>query len=128
MTRLETIHQAIRHLYEATLAPDGWSRAGISVAEATAAHKTIFLGAQATSAPVEITTGFDVESARRMQREFEMQPPHWVDAIPIGTPQLTGARYHATLGLHAFFQRPRTAPVLLSRAILLPFLHPKAIV
>lgn len=86
MTRLETIHQAIRHLYEATLAPDGWSRAGISVAEATAAHKTIFLGAQATSAPVEITTGFDVESARRMQREFEMQPPHWVDAIPIGTP------------------------------------------
>ncbi|WP_423382833.1 helix-turn-helix transcriptional regulator [Burkholderia sp. LMG 32019] len=87
MTRAETIHQAIRHLYEAALTPDGWSRAGISVTEAIASQKAIFLESdEVAGAPFAITTGFDVETARRMQREFETRPPYWVKAIPIGTP------------------------------------------
>ncbi|KVO67367.1 LuxR family transcriptional regulator [Burkholderia ubonensis] len=87
MTRVETIHQAIRHVYEAALAPDGWSHAGISVTEATGARKAIFLGVSAaTVAGSAITTGFDAEYARRMQRKFETQPPNWVKAIPVGMP------------------------------------------
>ncbi|WP_065504350.1 helix-turn-helix transcriptional regulator [Burkholderia stabilis] len=87
MTRVETIHQAIRHVYEAALAPDGWSHAGISITKATASHKTIFLGVQATETlGLALTTGFDVESARRMQREFATQPPPWVKVIPVSTP------------------------------------------
>ncbi|KVO08717.1 helix-turn-helix transcriptional regulator [Burkholderia ubonensis] len=87
MTRVETIHQAIRHVYEAALAPDGWSHAGISVTEATGARKAIFLGVSAATVPGSaITTGFDAEYARRMQRKFETQPPNWVKAIPVGMP------------------------------------------
>ncbi|WGS45308.1 helix-turn-helix transcriptional regulator [Burkholderia sp. JSH-S8] len=86
MTRIETIHRAIRRIYEATLVPDGWARAGRSFIEATESHKLIFLGGRVTGTPGAITTGFDVDSALRMQQEFETRPPIWVRAIPIGTP------------------------------------------
>jgi DNA-binding CsgD family transcriptional regulator len=86
MTRGETIHQAIRQIYEAALTPDGWSRAALAVTQALASHKAILLSAPATRASFAITAGFDAESAERMQREFEMRPPQWVKSIPPGMP------------------------------------------
>jgi DNA-binding CsgD family transcriptional regulator len=86
MTRAETIHKAIRDVYEAALAPDGWSRAVISVTEAIGGHAAV-LSEQATEAPnLAITTGFDFESARLMEREFETRPPGWIKAILVGMP------------------------------------------
>ncbi|MBU9134209.1 helix-turn-helix transcriptional regulator [Burkholderia multivorans] len=87
MTRIETIHQTIRHIYDAALMPDGWSRAGIALAHATASPMAILLNAQpATQRSVRLATGFDAACATRMQREFEAQPPPWIGAIPVATP------------------------------------------
>lgn len=47
MTRVETIHRAIRHVYEAALAPDDWTSAIVSVTEAIEVPKAM-LHVQAT--------------------------------------------------------------------------------
>ncbi|REG50128.1 DNA-binding CsgD family transcriptional regulator [Paraburkholderia sp. BL6669N2] len=87
MTRVETIHRAIRHVYEAALAPNGWPGAIVSVTEAIGAPKAM-LHVQATQAAscFAISTGLETEHARRLQREFETRLPGWIKAIPVGTP------------------------------------------
>ncbi|RKR31222.1 helix-turn-helix transcriptional regulator [Paraburkholderia sp. BL17N1] len=84
MTRVETIHRAIRHVYEAALEPDGWMSAIDSVAEVCGAHKAM-LHAQAGEMPfLAISVGFDADEARRLQREFENRLPDWIKTIPVG--------------------------------------------
>lgn len=84
MTRVETIHRAIRHVYEAALAPDDWPNAIASVAEASQAYKAM-LYAQAIETPcLAISVGLDPDNARRLQREFETRMPDWIKSIPVG--------------------------------------------
>ncbi|MFM0757310.1 helix-turn-helix transcriptional regulator [Paraburkholderia strydomiana] len=87
MTRVETIHQAIRHVYEAALAPDDWTSAIVSVTEAIEAPKAMLhVQATQTASCFAISTGFEAEHARRLQREIETRLPDWIKAIPVGTP------------------------------------------
>lgn len=84
MTRVETIHRAIRHVYEAALAPDDWPSAIASVAQVSGAHKGM-LFAQASGTPsLAIPVGIDADHARRLQREFATRLPDWIKAIPVG--------------------------------------------
>jgi DNA-binding CsgD family transcriptional regulator len=84
MTRVDTIHRAIRHVYEAALAPDDWPSAIASVVEASGAHKAV-LHVQAVETPIlAISVGFDADNARRLQREFETRLPDWIKSIPVG--------------------------------------------
>ncbi|CAG9271245.1 helix-turn-helix transcriptional regulator [Paraburkholderia unamae] len=84
MTRVETIHRAIRHVYEAALAPEDWPRAIASIAEAGEAGKAM-LHAQEREAPgLAISIGFDANSAWLLQREIETRMPDWIKAIPVG--------------------------------------------
>jgi DNA-binding CsgD family transcriptional regulator len=84
MTRVETLHRAIRHVYEAALAPGDWPGAIASVVEAGEAHKAM-LHVMAIETPGHaIAIGFDPDSAARLQREVETRLPDWIKAIPVG--------------------------------------------
>ncbi len=87
MTRVEIIHRAIRHVYEAALTPNGWPDAIACVAQVGEAYKAM-LHVQVNEANeargLAISVGFDAESASRLQREIENRLPDWVNAIPEG--------------------------------------------
>lgn len=87
MTRVETIHRAIRHVYEAALAPDDWPSAIVSVTEAIGAPKAMLhVKAMQADSSFAISAGLETEHARRLQQEFETRLPGWIKAIPVGTP------------------------------------------
>jgi DNA-binding CsgD family transcriptional regulator len=84
MSRVDTIHRAIRRVYEAALAPDDWPDAIASIAHAADAPKAM-LHADSNHAPsLALPFGFDTDQARRLQQEFELRMPDWIGAIPVG--------------------------------------------
>lgn len=84
MTRVETIHRAIQHVYDAALAPDDWPSAIASIAQACEAHKAM-LYAQAIETPsFAISIGLDADHARSLQLQFETRLPDWIKTIPVG--------------------------------------------
>lgn len=84
MIRAETIHHAIRMLYQAALAPDDWPNA-ITAITATIGANRGMLVAQTTDGPSLVTsTGLAAADAWRLQREFETRVPDWIAAIPVG--------------------------------------------
>lgn len=85
MTRAETIHQAIRILYQAALAPDDWPGAITTIAATVGANRGMLV-VQATDGPgLVVSTGLASEHAWRLQREFETRLPGWIAAIPVGS-------------------------------------------
>jgi DNA-binding CsgD family transcriptional regulator len=85
MTRVDTIHRAIRGIYEAALAPDEWPNAIASVMEASGANKAMLHADVGGSPSLAIPVGFDADCARRLQREIETRLPDWIKTIPVGT-------------------------------------------
>lgn len=84
MTRAETIHQAIRMLYQAALAPVDWPGAITTIATTVGANRGMLV-VQATDGPsLVVSTGLAAEHAWRLQREFETRLPGWIAAIPVG--------------------------------------------
>jgi DNA-binding CsgD family transcriptional regulator len=87
VTRVELVHRAIRHVYEAAISPDGWSCALDEVAHVMSAQHASLV-AQDTGAPaLTVFTGLEPVHALALQREFETRLPRWISAIPPGTPR-----------------------------------------
>jgi DNA-binding CsgD family transcriptional regulator len=87
VARVEAIHRAIQHVYEAALAPGDWSPALAEVATVLGAqHASLIVQAIGVSS-LTVFTGLEAEHARRLQREFEMRLPTWIKTIPAGTPR-----------------------------------------
>ncbi|CAB3805713.1 helix-turn-helix transcriptional regulator [Paraburkholderia fynbosensis] len=85
MRRVDAIHRAIQHVYEATLAPENWPNAVASVAEAGGAHRAILHAAVADGPSLAVSSGFRMDDVARLQQEIENRLPAWVEAIPVGT-------------------------------------------
>ncbi|RKR31219.1 helix-turn-helix transcriptional regulator [Paraburkholderia sp. BL17N1] len=85
MTRVETLHRTIRHVYEAALVPANWSPALAEVAGSLGAqHASLIV--QVDGAPsLTVFTGLEPKHARHLQHEFETRLPGWIKAIPAGT-------------------------------------------
>jgi DNA-binding CsgD family transcriptional regulator/PAS domain-containing protein len=86
MTRVETIHRAIRHIYGAVLAPNDWPAALASITEAIGAHKVMLNETTADAAGLAVSIGIDPVNLARLRSEFETRLPDWIKAIPVGTP------------------------------------------
>ncbi|MGF6880318.1 helix-turn-helix transcriptional regulator [Paraburkholderia sp. MM5477-R1] len=86
MTRVETIHRAIRHIYGAVLAPNDWPTALTSITEAIGAQKVMLNETIADAAGLAVSMGIVPVNAARLQHEFETRLPDWIKAIPVGTP------------------------------------------
>ncbi|WP_420227270.1 helix-turn-helix transcriptional regulator [Pigmentiphaga litoralis] len=99
MTRIDTVHRAIRHIYEAALAPGQWSGAVTAVAQAIGGHKAI-LSAQGSGTPgLAVMSGGELPPPW-IQREVEHGLIRWTHACPIGKP----LREHALMADPAFRQ------------------------
>lgn len=86
MARVDTVHRAIKHIYEAALAPEHWSGAIASVTHAIGGHKSI-LSVQGHATPeAAITSGCDVPPAPWIRREVESGLIQWTRAAPVGIP------------------------------------------
>ncbi|MBB5464231.1 DNA-binding CsgD family transcriptional regulator [Paraburkholderia sp. CI2] len=86
MTHVEEIHFAIRRIYEAALFPENWPSALASVTEAIGGYKALLTEKTPGAAGRSFSSGFEVENASRLQREFETRLPDWIRAIPVGAP------------------------------------------
>lgn len=86
MTRCEAIHFAVRRIYEAALSPESWPSALFSVTQAVGGQKAMLSEKTLGAAGRFFSSGLDVDSASRLQREFELRLPDWIRAIPVGVP------------------------------------------
>jgi DNA-binding CsgD family transcriptional regulator len=101
MTRAESIHQAIRVLYQAALAPDDWPAAVGAIAATIRASRGMLVAQSTDGAGLAAATGLSAEDAWRMEREFETRVPAWIAAIPVGqvarqTSMITDADFRRT--------------------------------
>lgn len=87
MTRVETIHRTIRHIYEAALAPGDWSPALAEVAKVLGAQHASLIAQDISGPSLTVFAGLEPEHSRRLQHEFETRLPAWIRAIPAGTPR-----------------------------------------
>lgn len=84
MTRAESIHQAIRVLYQAALAPNDWPAAVGAISATLGANRGMLVDQSTDGAGLVASSGLSAESAWRLQREFETRVPDWIAAIPVG--------------------------------------------
>jgi DNA-binding CsgD family transcriptional regulator len=97
MTRIDTVHRAIQHIYEAALAPGQWPGAVTAVAHAIGGHKAI-LSAQGSGVPgMAVMSGCDAPPPW-IRREVEHGLIRWTHACPLGKP----LRQHALMADAAF--------------------------
>ncbi|WNC88391.1 LuxR C-terminal-related transcriptional regulator [Paraburkholderia sp. FT54] len=85
MGRVDDIHAAVRHVYQAALAPDEWQAALRSVASVIGAHKSMLNELTDGATGMVVSTGIEPDCVARLQREFESRIPDWISAIPVGT-------------------------------------------
>ncbi|GJH28912.1 helix-turn-helix transcriptional regulator [Caballeronia novacaledonica] len=85
MQRVDAIHRAVQHVYEAALAPENWPDAIASVAEAGGAHRAILHAAVADGPNLAVSSGFRMDDLARLQQQIENRLPAWIEAIPVGT-------------------------------------------
>lgn len=87
MARVEAVHRAIRHVYEAALAPGDWSLALAEVAQVLGAQHASLIAQDIGAPTLAVFTGLESAHARSLQHEFEARLPEWIKAIPPGTPR-----------------------------------------
>jgi DNA-binding CsgD family transcriptional regulator len=85
MSRVDTVHQVIKQLYEASLAPAEWPRAMAAVTSAIGAPRGLLLSSGSDGTRFAISTGLEPLHAQRLAFEFENRLPEWIRAIPVGT-------------------------------------------
>jgi DNA-binding CsgD family transcriptional regulator len=85
MGRIDDIHAAVRHVYQAALAPDEWQAALCSVASVIGAHKSLLNELTGGAPGIVVSTGIEPGCVSRLQWEFESRIPDWISAIPVGT-------------------------------------------
>lgn len=86
MTRDETIHIAVRQIYEAALSTKCWPTALSSMMKVIGGEKAMLTETTTGTAGRSFWSGLDADNASKLQREFQTRLPDWIRAIPVGEP------------------------------------------
>lgn len=84
MGHVDDIHAAVRHVYQAALAPDEWHAALGSVVKVIGGPKAMLNELTGGATGFMVSAGLEPDCVSRLNREFESRMPGWIDAIPVG--------------------------------------------
>ena len=84
MARLENVHTAIQHIYEAVVSPERWPQAVSDMVAASGSDRGFLFAAQLGTPVLSVAAGLDQEHSGALQRELQTRLPDWMKRIPPG--------------------------------------------